>query len=107
MPAIAADAEGRRPAKEQGVCPSTCEGRGMNELMGFARELRENAPVARVIATRRRVNVLVDARKIVLQNWRLSQRPCATTPCAFQNRSVAVCRILAASSVENRHGSLG
>ena len=61
-------------------------------------------------STHRRVNVLVDVGRIVLQNWRLSQH---TTRCAIahartlQNRIVAAIRILAASSVENRHRSRG
>ena len=41
MPAIAADAERRRAAKEQGVCPSTRDRRERQEMTGFANELAE------------------------------------------------------------------
>jgi hypothetical protein len=44
MPAITADAEGRRPVKEQAVCPSTIEWRETREMMGFLSELRGNVP---------------------------------------------------------------
>ena len=44
MPAITMDAEGRRPVKEQSVCPSALEGRETREMMVFPSELRGNVP---------------------------------------------------------------
>ena len=41
MPAIAADAECQRAAKEQGVCPSTRNRCERPEMKGFANELGE------------------------------------------------------------------
>jgi len=71
MPAIAALAEGRRPVKEQAACPSMFGRREVREMMDFSSELRGSVAAASMMSTRLRVNVLVDARKIVLQNWRV------------------------------------